>query len=404
MSGTRLNNSRGLRNSFKKYACMVGLCIVSANTIASPFDDFLATVGVHEWKAIPNSNMDAVAPDPLPPGNAQPGGVMTKWSGGTYDFGRDRLLVWGGGHKGYAGNEIYAFDVNNMKWVRLTDPTPNSQLIDTSSAYADGNPSARHTYDGLAYIPPPYDMLYGRGGSWWSTTGNNGNNDTWLFSFTADSWSQGATYPSDQTLNELTDYDFVSGQVYSHGKRKLSAYNPANDSWTVVTTDDSGQKLGGNGVIDPVRRLFVRIGRDSNNVPTGRYARVWDIHNTPPVRQDLNSTGDNEIEDANAPGVVYDPVSDKIVAWDGFDTSGSVYVLDMDTRVWTKISPSGSVRPAVHTSKEYNGTFGRFQYVKSKNAFIAVSYTDENVYVYKLNDSAPMAKPAKPAKPTVVLK
>ncbi len=391
--------------SYRRQAChgFLALLILLANTAATPFDEFYATVGVHEWKAISNSNLDAVAPSPLPPGTARPSGIMSKWNGAAYDHVRDRLIVWGGGHRGYAGNEIYAFDVNNMKWIRLTDPTPDTKLTDGTSAYTDGNPSSRHTYDGMAYIPPPYDMLYGRGGSWWSTGGNNGNNDTWLFSFSTNTWSQGAAYPGDQTLNELTDYDFLTGTVYSHGKKKLSRYDPKNDAWTVLIVDDNGQKLGGNGVIDPVRRKFVRIGTELKYAD-GPRARIWDLDGPNIVRADLNSTGDKAIESANGPGVVYDVVSDRIVAWDGFDASGSVYVLNMDERVWTRIQPQGTVKPVIHQNKEYNGTFGRFQYVRSKNAFITVGYTDENVYVFRLSSAAPTPAPDSPTKLKVVSK
>jgi hypothetical protein len=36
------------------------------------------------------------------------------------------------------------------------------------------------------------------------------------------------------------------------------------------------------------------------------------------------------------------------------------------------------------TSKEPNGTYGRFRYIPSKNVFIAVNRTSENVYFYRL--------------------
>jgi hypothetical protein len=37
---------------------------------------------------------------------------MAAWGGGAHDTKRDRLIVWGGGHGDYGGNELYAFDVN----------------------------------------------------------------------------------------------------------------------------------------------------------------------------------------------------------------------------------------------------------------------------------------------------
>jgi outer membrane protein assembly factor BamB len=87
-------------------------------------------------------------------------------------------------------------------------------------------------------------------------------------------------------------------------------------------------------------------------------------------------------------------VSDRIVAWNG---GGDVYTLNMDTMVWTRHVASGTVIP---TSQSGTGTYGRFQYIPSKNVFLGVNSIDENVYFYKLSagggspaDSIPPAAP-----------
>src|SRR5262249_55208648 len=82
-----------------------------------PFSIVLSTSTIDslqagQWFQVPNSNLSAVLPNPLPPGN--PVNIMAAWSGGAYDTTRDRLIIWGGGHADYAGNEIYVFDVNSL--------------------------------------------------------------------------------------------------------------------------------------------------------------------------------------------------------------------------------------------------------------------------------------------------
>ena len=57
-------------------------------------------------------------------GNSGPHMVMEAWAGGAYDTLRNRLYVTGGGHLSYYGNEIYAFDIPTLKWLRITDPQP----------------------------------------------------------------------------------------------------------------------------------------------------------------------------------------------------------------------------------------------------------------------------------------
>jgi len=365
---------------------------LSSTALATPFDDQISSAGTQQWVSLPNTRMETVQPNPVPTGTGGVINVMIKWNGAAYDTSRDRLVVWGGGHWDYAGNEVYTFDVNSMQWELFTQPTPNSQIRPNVTVYPDGTPGARHTYDELAYIPPPIDRFYARGdalyGEAWS------DNTTWLFDFNSRTWTAGAT-KNDYVPNEITDYDFVTNKVYSHGKNYLSAYDPTTNSWATVSQSSSYQQLDGNGAIDPIRRKFVRIGAG--------LAHVWDLDNPSTPRSNLNTTGATQIVNSYAPGFVYDPVSDKFVAWDGLDSSGALYVLDMDTLVWTRIVPQTPVRPNIIASREAYGTFGRFQYIPSKNVFLGVNYTDDNVYIFKLNASPPMSVPAAPAQPSVTV-
>ena len=47
--------------------------------------------------------------------------VMQAWSGGAFDTVRERLIVFGGGHADSPYNNVFAFDLPQMKWERLTD-------------------------------------------------------------------------------------------------------------------------------------------------------------------------------------------------------------------------------------------------------------------------------------------
>jgi len=96
------------------------LVCASSLSMAGPLDS--APAG--RWYQFPSSRLDAVAPSPLPPGYIA--AVMVAWSGGVFDTDRDRLVVWGGGHSDYGGNEVYAFgplSSDTPRWERLTDPS-----------------------------------------------------------------------------------------------------------------------------------------------------------------------------------------------------------------------------------------------------------------------------------------
>jgi hypothetical protein len=68
------------------------------------------------WSTIPDTELRTVCAD----GNGFPqvgaisgcSDVYAGWRGGVIDAARNRLVMWGGGHGGYAGDEVYALDPN----------------------------------------------------------------------------------------------------------------------------------------------------------------------------------------------------------------------------------------------------------------------------------------------------
>ena len=81
----------------------------------------------------------------------------------------------------------------------------------------------------------------------------------------------------------------------------------------------------------------------------------------------------------NAPGIAYDPVADRIVAWHG---GNKVYALDMDTGVWSQVATSGG--PTF--SPPGNGTYGRWAYIPQFRVFALVNSIDQNAWVFKLTN------------------
>lgn len=115
-----------------------------------------------QWYEVPNTRVEDLAPSPPPEGEID--GIFKGWGGAAYDTARDRLYVWGGGHANYAGNEVYGFDMKELYWSRLTDPSPYPA---SGVLHADGAPMARHTYDTLAYLPTIDRMIVPGGGGYW---------------------------------------------------------------------------------------------------------------------------------------------------------------------------------------------------------------------------------------------
>ncbi len=202
-------------------------------------------------------------------------------------------------------------------------------------------------------------------------------NNVDCFNFDTLRWERKANAPdpgpSQVRIGSKAVYDPVSRRVFLQTglTGSISSYDPASDSWQMHDSS-SWTEYHMTAAIDPVRRVMVIIGE-------GRQY-VLDLTSPSSGLSSLGATGATGIINNQAPGLVYDPVSDRFVAWHG---GTNVYVLNMDTRVWTLVTPAASntVVPGRGASV---GTYGRFKYVPSKNVFVAVSRENENVFLYRL--------------------
>ena len=93
-------------------------------TPGADIDKDLELLKPGQWYEIPNSSLkeSGVIPNPSPPGNSGAQAVIGAWSSGAYDSKRKQLVIWGGGHEDYAGNEIYAFDFKDLQLEKTVGP------------------------------------------------------------------------------------------------------------------------------------------------------------------------------------------------------------------------------------------------------------------------------------------
>src|SRR5699024_6646324 len=108
--------------------------------------------------------------------------TINAWSGAAWDAQGRRMFVFGGGHGDYYGNEVYEFSLADRVWRRLTNPTPLTEGDQNHCMGSfDGNktPTARHSYNMLAWIPSIQKMIMYAGGvscRWGASV-----RDTWSF-------------------------------------------------------------------------------------------------------------------------------------------------------------------------------------------------------------------------------
>ena len=96
------------------------------------------------------------------------------YSGGVYDSVHHQLLIFGGGHADYWGNEVCAFSPATLTWRRMYEP-------DARARYTNGNidnvkgklkdsdkPYTRHTYNQLCFVTSAASMfIFGGAGPGW---------------------------------------------------------------------------------------------------------------------------------------------------------------------------------------------------------------------------------------------
>ena len=372
--------------------CFISLlfyCLLIPGLVQAQSGGVPSTLG---WYEIPNTKLRSVCP---PNGFGGSGyafadncwGVIEAWNSATMDTTRNRLIIWGGGHSDYSGNEIYSLDLNSLTIASLTNPGVPLATGCPESIVNGTQPNSRHTYDGIEYMPN-VDRLWVFGGS--LATCGFGNQGTWTFSFSTNQWEKKnptGTLPRGD-LGIVSAYDPNTGKVFVHDSLDLYTYDFNTNNYQKLTTNSTGVDYHMTAAIDPKRKKFIMIGGSTSN---GGGVVVYDIgFGSSYTRQRPSTSGGASIINTASPGLTYDPLSDRMVSWNGGNT---VYSLNLDNNTWTSASYSGgpTAVPA--------GTFGRWQYSPASNVFVTINDVDLNARVFRLNNSSPTTPPL----PTVVL-
>lgn len=86
-------------------------------------------------------------------GYSSPSAVVTAWSSMGWDSKRSKLILWGGGHAIYYGNEVYLWQGNTSTWTRGSLPTRIEAYAGHYLTVDNITPQSSHTYDNNLYVP-----------------------------------------------------------------------------------------------------------------------------------------------------------------------------------------------------------------------------------------------------------
>ena len=345
------------------------------------------------------------------------------WSGGAIDTVNQRVIVWGGGHSDYAGNEVSALNLNGTpSWQAITTPTypvpyvwdGNNweglqpyfvRAVDGGQYQPGAKPSSRHTYNSLAYVPSQ-NSLYSFGGA----VANGGflSQEVWSLNFSTTTWtlvgppySQSPGYPT-------AAYNPNTGHVIMHDKNwTLFDYNPATNTWTTLTTQYTVPD-GTTAVVDPVNNLFVVVGAYGTtnnlgypNVPTSNSIQVFPLTAPYAMQTWTDPSCDLIYRDG---GLTWDSNLGLVVGYPG---GGNQFYL-LNTGVQPVTTPFGvvpshkcldvpiSMNPSPVLGTDYPpnpegtstganlGIFGRFGYFPTFDQFAIVNDHTENAWSAQL--------------------
>lgn len=255
-------------------------------------------------------------------GVGSPRSIIAAWSGFAWDSNRGDLLIYGGGHANYGGNEVYRWRGTTQLWERASLPSEITKDALGNYRSVDGPdnaPVAAHTYDNNIFLPKLDRFLtfggaaYNNGDAYLRDNGAGASRYTGPYLWDpskADPNKVGGTtgshvqrvapYPEvvggrmwqnrDIKLNlagtpalpgahvsGCTAYAVEAGQDVVYVGARLGSgvanhlfryvindvNNPAADSWTKVGGYYDGPQTETVCAYDAVQKLFVRVGNKS---------------------------------------------------------------------------------------------------------------------------------------------
>lgn len=388
---------------------------------------------------------------------ANPGSIVMAWSSFAWDTQAGDLLLWGGGHANYRGNEMFVWQGQDGAWTRGSLPSHISNLggatwlVDDSAA-----PQAAHTYDNNLFLPLN-DLFITFGGAAFNTGSNFQVSDgsggvmragPWVWDPTlADGSKVGGTTGSGYDTSVAGGHMWTNLQTASIGAQpaqfvqSATAYRQENGMDVVYltaerTTSSSSwqdlyryavgdlrnggtatwEKVGvaattpsslGAAAIDLGNALFVR----TTHVAGASDLAVWDLDKANAAAPDSNGAVGVQLVFADgtpfvmttAFGIDYDQADGRFYLWNGV-AGGKVYTTTAEMTaagaiasqwVITELSSATAQAPDVNS---FNGVLGKWQYVAELGAFVALdefssATQDAGVWLYKPAEVAAVPEP-----------
>jgi hypothetical protein len=376
-----------------------------------------------------------------------PASIEKAWAGFAWDSNSGQMLLWGGGHANYAGDEMYSWQASTGLWERESLPSkvlPIPTSINGSYYVVDNAaPVAAHPFDGSIFLPVNNMFINFLGPSWNSgdrgkvyvngvtsdsgpwmfdptkgnanlvggTTGSGYDPSTpggnmWLNRYGQWTGSEGpyAPYVTTAYRNEAgKDVVYLTMDQGSSHFPLLVRYTVGDvrhgglDKWETIGVTTNSVIRGGTATIDSRHNLMVRTAFDDSLSDLA----IWDLTKSNAANPNLNTDIPIKLTYADGSNFVtsddmaieYDSADDMFVIWDGSAkgmvwTTRATYLANGQLKPTWIVSQLNSATAAQPDGNFLTGVYGKWKYIPELNAFMALdefndTTTDAGVWLYK---------------------
>lgn len=350
-----------------------------------------------EWTPISkNFPLDVVPCPSRDCGYAGPNGpsaVFNGWSGSVYASGHGPyggLVAWGAGSTDYSGNEVYFFDLADLEWRRLSEPT-QSEIPGDPAAFGadpetclwwDGAPIPMESQASPAYASRANAFVLPRlrssGGGAPRTDGTCSSGRGVMFSLADGTWSPlGDSVDTAPIDNVPSAYDVRTDTMWSLLEGSVFGAYSFNDAQWLIHRPPASFSGPAVATIVPELDAFVVADFRGDRVAALSLEEPWAAMTT------LTTQGDTEIESEAGSGFSWSPSLTAVVAW---PRGPAVYLLrppqgDWRVEAWTWERVEFDGTPPVDPVA---GVYGRLQWVEAINAAVIVSGIDQPIFAARL--------------------
>jgi len=398
-----VDNNAGLSNPAQRSLSVVTLPAWAANARSGTWTEvpMAATLASIDPTKSPVYNPNYPSP-PEWAGNSGHSSIVIAWCGAAYDEATDSMwLGVGGGHRDYAGNEVYRcgfFDAAPA-WTMVRPPSGavgnrlnTNDGRESTGLYADGRPRAVHTYNKWVYVPGVGPVLGMHGNTSWSAAAGR----TW--SVFIDPSNGEAAYSA---VHGVAGIATASGCCYDPSRHAIWMA-PSNTStiyrYNIPTSGNPNGGSAASAVGSAQSRYYssltylpghdcLLVGSSDEDGAAGSW-RVFDCSSGSSYSPAFNGSapmggGNGKTQPRWVPAL------GAVCAWHNASNTTQITRLtpgaNPRTDPWTvsalPVSGSNSTTPTARVSQ---GTYGRFAYSPRLGGFLLFNSTSGSTYFYKL--------------------